>query len=60
MRDLQPIARIWALCVLYKTYVVGKPVYSGCLMVRRDGKLGYAVDILELHNPTHVDNLGKA
>ncbi|MBQ9021373.1 MAG: DEAD/DEAH box helicase family protein [Eggerthellaceae bacterium] len=50
----------WALCIPYKIDAVDKPAYPDFLVVRRDDKLGYIIDILEPHDPTRVDNLGKA
>ena len=50
----------WALCIPYKIDAVDKPTYPDFLVVRRDDKLGYIIDILEPHDPTRVDNLGKA
>lgn len=35
-------------------------LYPDFLIVRRDSRLGYIVDILEPHNPGLNDNLGKA
>lgn len=50
----------WALCIPYKIDAMDKPAYPDFLVVRRDDKLGYIIDILEPHDSTRVDNLGKA
>ena len=49
----------WALCIPYEIDGEKKPTYPDFLIVRRDGS-EYVVDILEPHDPTRVDNLGKA
>ena len=49
----------WALCIPYEINGETKPTYPDFLIIRRDG-LDYVVDILEPHDPTRVDNLGKA
>lgn len=49
----------WALCVPYESDGEKKPAYPDFLIIRRDGS-DYVVDILEPHDPTRVDNLGKA
>ena len=49
----------WALCIPYEIDGETKPTYPDFLIIRRDGP-DYVVDILEPHDPTRVDNLGKA
>lgn len=49
----------WALCVPYEIDGEKKPAYPDFLIIRADGP-DYVVDILEPHDPTRVDNLGKA
>ena len=49
----------WALCIPYEIDGEKKPTYPDFLIIRRDGP-DYVVDILEPHDPTRQDNLGKA
>lgn len=49
----------WALCIPYETDGEKKPMYPDFLIIRRVGP-DYVVDILEPHDPTRQDNLGKA
>ena len=49
----------WALCIPYEIAGETKPTYPDFLIIRRDGS-EYVVDILEPHDPTRQDNLGKA
>ena len=49
----------WALCIPYEINGETKPTYPDFLIVHRDG-FDYVVDILEPHDPTRQDNLGKA
>ena len=49
----------WALCIPYEMDGEKKPAYPDFLIIRDDG-MGYVVDILEPHDPTRQDNLGKA
>ena len=49
----------WALCIPYEINGEKKPTYPDFLIIRRIG-FEYVVDILEPHDPTRVDNLGKA
>ena len=49
----------WALCIPYEINGEMKPTYPDFLIIRRDGS-EYVVDILEPHDPTRQDNLGKA
>lgn len=49
----------WALCIPYELDNEMKPTYPDFLIIRNDG-IGFVVDILEPHDPTRIDNLGKA
>lgn len=49
----------WALCIPYEMGGEKKPTYPDFLIIRKDGS-EYVVDILEPHDPTRIDNLGKA
>ncbi len=49
----------WALCIPYEINGEMKPTYPDFLIVRREGT-DYVVDILEPHDPSRADNLGKA
>lgn len=49
----------WALCIPYEIDNEKKPTYPDFLIIRKDN-LEYVVDILEPHDPTRQDNLGKA
>lgn len=49
----------WSLCIPYEIDGEKKPTYPDYLIIRRDGS-EYVVDILEPHDPTRQDNLGKA
>lgn len=49
----------WALCIPYELDGEIKPTYPDFLIIRDEG--GHVVvDILEPHDPTRIDNLGKA
>ena len=37
-----------------------KATYPDFLIIRKDDKLGYVMDVLEPHSPDFADNLGKA
>lgn len=54
-----PPRRSWALCIPYEIDGEKKPTYPDFLIIRKDGS-EYVVDILEPHDPTRQDNLGKA
>ena len=49
----------WALCIPYEINGEMKPTYPDFLIVRRESA-DYVVDILEPHDPSRADNLGKA
>lgn len=57
-----PPRKPWSLSIPYKLNGIDKPAYPDFLIVRKDdkSKFGYAVDILEPHNQSFNDNLGKA
>ncbi|MDY6084166.1 MAG: DEAD/DEAH box helicase family protein [Dialister sp.] len=52
----------WALCIPYEQDGEVKPAYPDFIIVRKDPvmKDEYIIDILEPHDPTRTDNLGKA
>lgn len=51
----------WALCIPYEMDSIKRPMYPDFLIVRKDEfGLDYIVDVLEPHDPTRTDNLGKA
>lgn len=49
----------WALCIPYKMNGQFKSMYPDFLIVRKEED-GLVVDILEPHDPSRTDNLGKA
>lgn len=49
----------WALCIPYKMNGETKRMFPDFLIVRKD-EGGLVVDILEPHDPSRLDNLGKA
>lgn len=55
-----PPRKPWSLCIPYEIGGVQRPTYPDLLIIRKNylGKL--IVDILEPHDPTRIDNLGKA
>lgn len=50
----------WGLCIPYKIEDVVKETYPDFIVVRKDERTGYVIDILEPHSPDFKDNLGKA
>lgn len=52
----------WALKIPYKMGNENKPAYPDFIIVRKDpdAPTGFVVDILEPHDSTRTDNLGKA
>lgn len=50
----------WALCIPYEIDSEIKPTYPDFIIVRKDDRVGYVIDILEPHSPDFKDNLGKA
>ena len=49
----------WSLCIPYEIDGEKKPTYPDFLIIRRADS-DYVVDILEPHDPSRIDNLGKA
>lgn len=54
-----PSRGTWALCIPYEIDGEKKPTYPDFLIIRKNGP-DYIVDVLEPHDPSRVDNLGKA
>lgn len=54
-----PPRNSWSLCIPYKQNSETKSMYPDFLIIRKD-EAGYVVDILEPHDGTRTDNLGKA
>lgn len=50
----------WALCIPYEIDGEIRPTYPDVIVVRKDDRVGYVIDILEPHSPDFKDNLGKA
>lgn len=50
----------WALCIPYELDGEAKPMYPDFLIVRKDERLDYVIDVLEPHGGQFADNLGKA
>lgn len=55
-----PPRKPWSLCIPYEMGGEQKPAYPDFVIVRKDSDDEYVVDILEPHDPTRIDNLGKA
>lgn len=55
-----PPRKPWSLCIPYEIGGEQKPAYPDFVIVRKDSDEEYVVDILEPHDPTRIDNLGKA
>lgn len=55
-----PPRKPWSLCIPYEMGGEQKPAYPDFVIVRKDSDDEYIVDILEPHDPTRIDNLGKA
>lgn len=55
-----PPRKSWALCIPYEMNNEWKAAYPDFLVIRKDERLGYIVDVLEPHSPDFADNLGKA
>ena len=55
-----PPRKPWSLCIPYEMGGEQKPAYPDFVIVRKDSDEEYVVDILEPHDPTRIDNLGKA
>lgn len=50
----------WALTIPYKTNGATKSAYPDFIVIAKDEKGGYIVNILEPHDPSRSDNLPKA
>ena len=55
-----PPRKPWSLCIPYEMGGIQKPSYPDFIVIRKDEDNEYVVDILEPHDPTRTDNLGKA
>ena len=55
-----PPRKPWSLCIPYEMGGEQKPAYPDFVIIRKDTDDEYVVDILEPHDPTRIDNLGKA
>lgn len=54
-----PPRKSWSLCIPYEMGGSQRPTYPDFVIIRKEDE-GYVVDILEPHDPTRTDNLGKA
>lgn len=55
-----PPRKQWSLCIPYEMDGEQKPAYPDFLIIRKGIDGEYIIDILEPHDPTRIDNLGKA
>src|SRR5574344_1487943 len=55
-----PPRKPWALCIPYEMDREKRPFYPDFIIIRKDPDTKYVLDILEPHDPTRTDNLGKA
>lgn len=55
-----PSRKSWSLCIPYEQGVITKPTYPDFIIIRKDAEGGYIIDVLEPHDQTRTDNLGKA
>lgn len=55
-----PPRKPWSLCIPYEMGGEQKPAYPDFIIIRKDGDEEFVIDILEPHDPTRIDNLGKA
>lgn len=55
-----PPRKPWSLCIPYEMNGEEKPAYPDFVVIRKDTDEEYVIDILEPHDPTRIDNLGKA
>lgn len=55
-----PSRKSWSLCIPYELNGEKKSAYPDFLIIRHNDQDGYVIDILEPHDPTRKDNLGKA
>lgn len=54
-----PPRKSWSLCIPYEQDAEKKSMYPDFLIIRKD-EMGFVIDILEPHDGTRTDNLGKA
>ena len=54
-----PSRSSWALCIPYEINGEKRPTYPDFLIIRKEGS-DYVVDVLEPHDPSRIDNFGKA
>lgn len=54
-----PPRKSWSLCIPYEQNSEKKSMYPDFLIIRKD-EIGFVIDILEPHDGTRTDNLGKA
>ena len=57
---INPPRKPWSLCVPYEMGGEQKPAYPDFVIIRKDSDEEYVVDIQEPHDPSKIDNLGKA
>ena len=55
-----PPRKPWSLCIPYEMGGEQKPAYPDFIIIRKEGEDDFVIDILEPHDPTRIDNLGKA
>ena len=55
-----PPRKPWSLCIPYEMGGEQKPAYPDFIIIRKDAEAEFVIDILEPHDPTRIDNLGKA
>lgn len=55
-----PPRKPWSLCIPYEMDGEKKPAFPDFVVVRKDSDEEFVIDILEPHDPSRVDNLGKA
>lgn len=55
-----PPRKPWSLCIPYEMGGEEKPAYPDFIVIRKEDDGEYVIDILEPHDPTRTDNLGKA
>ena len=55
-----PPRKPWSLCIPYEMGGEQKPAYPDFIIIRKEGEDEFVIDILEPHDPTRIDNLGKA
>lgn len=55
-----PSRASWALCIPYEMENETQAAYPDFIIIRKDDRLDYVIDILEPHDPSRKDNLGKA